>query len=36
LPLILNLGVGGTWCGASDSSTPDGAQMLVDWVRARP
>jgi beta-glucanase (GH16 family) len=36
LPLILNLGVGGTWCGAPDSSTPDGARMLVDWVRARP
>lgn len=34
-PLILNLGVGGTWCGAPDSTTPDGATMLVDWVRAR-
>jgi len=36
LPLILNLGVGGTWCGAPDATTPDGAAMLVDWVRARP
>jgi hypothetical protein len=36
LPLILNLGVGGSWCGSPTSSTPDGAKMLVDWVRVRP
>jgi outer membrane biosynthesis protein TonB len=36
LPLVLNLGVGGTWCGSPDSTTPDGATMLVDWVRVRP
>ena len=35
-PLILNLGVGGSWCGAPDSSTPSNATMLVDWVRVRP
>jgi beta-glucanase (GH16 family) len=36
LPLILNLGVGGSWCGSPTSATPDGATMLVDWVRVRP
>jgi hypothetical protein len=36
LPLILNLGVGGSWCGSPTSSTPDGATMLVDWVHVRP
>jgi beta-glucanase (GH16 family) len=36
LPLILDLAVGGAWCGPSDATTPDGSQMLVDWVRARP
>lgn len=36
LPLILNLGVGGSWCGSPTASTPDGASMLVDWVRVRP
>ena len=36
LPLILNLGVGGSWCGSPTSSTADGAKMLVDWVRVRP
>jgi beta-glucanase (GH16 family) len=36
LPIILNLGVGGSWCGAPTSSTPDLATMYVDWVRARP
>jgi beta-glucanase (GH16 family) len=36
LPLILNLGVGGTWCGSPDSTTPSNATMYVDWVRARP
>jgi beta-glucanase (GH16 family) len=34
LPLILNLGVGGNFCGAPNATTPDGAQMQVDWVRA--
>jgi len=36
LPLILDLGVGGKFCGPPDSTTPDGAQMVVDWVRAKP
>ena len=36
LPVILNLGVGGAWCGSPDATTPDGAEMLVDWVRVRP
>jgi len=35
LPLVLNLGVGGRWCGAPNSTTQDGATMLVDWVRVR-
>lgn len=33
LPLILNLGVGGSWCSNPDASTPSPATMLVDWVR---
>ena len=36
MPLILNFGVGGTWCGEPDGSTPTSAEMLVDWVRVRP
>jgi glycosyl hydrolase family 16 len=36
MPLILNFGVGGTWCGEPDSSTPTSAVMLIDWVRVRP
>jgi hypothetical protein len=36
LPLILDLGVGGEFCGAADATTPSHAQMLVDWVRALP
>jgi len=36
LPLILNLGVGGSWCGAPDATTPNNAEMLVDWVRVLP
>jgi beta-glucanase (GH16 family) len=36
MPLILDLAVGGSWCGASDSTTPDNSQLLVDWVHARP
>lgn len=32
--LLLNLGVGGSWCGAPDATTPN-AEMLVDWVRVR-
>lgn len=35
LPLILNLGVGGSWCGAPDSTTPSPAEMLVDWVHVQ-
>lgn len=33
--LLLDLGVGGSWCSAPDSTTPSGAEMLVDWVRVR-
>lgn len=36
LPIILNLGVGGSWCGSPSADTPDGSTMLVDWVRVRP
>ncbi|HET9850880.1 MAG TPA: family 16 glycosylhydrolase [Candidatus Limnocylindrales bacterium] len=35
MPLILNLGVGGTWCGEPDSSTPTSNELLVDWVRVK-
>lgn len=35
MPLILNLGVGGTWCGDPNSTTPTANEMLVDWVRVR-
>ena len=34
LPLIVNLAVGGDWCGPSDATTPDGSALLVDWIRA--
>src|SRR5262245_34085872 len=33
MPIILNFGVGGTWCGNPNSSTPTSAEMLVDWIR---
>jgi hypothetical protein len=36
LPLILDLGVDGDFCGSADASTPSDAQMLVDWVRVEP
>jgi len=36
MPVILDLGVGGRFCGPADSTTPNGAQMLVDWVRVLP
>jgi len=36
LPLILNLAVGGSWCGPSDTTTPSPSKMLVDWVRVSP
>jgi hypothetical protein len=35
MPLILNLGVGDTWCGNPDSSTPTSNELLVDWVRVQ-
>ncbi|HYL40167.1 MAG TPA: glycoside hydrolase family 16 protein, partial [Candidatus Binatus sp.] len=35
LPVILDLGLGGWWCGPADASD-NGAQMLVDWVRVLP
>jgi beta-glucanase (GH16 family) len=36
LPVILDLGVGGSFCGPPDASTPARSQMLVDWVRVLP
>jgi beta-glucanase (GH16 family) len=36
MPLIVDLAVGGSWCGPSDATTPDGASLQVDWIRARP
>ena len=36
LPLIVDLAVGGAWCGPADATTPDGAVLLVDWIRASP
>lgn len=33
MPLILNLGIGGGWCGEPDAATPTVAEMLVDYVR---
>jgi hypothetical protein len=36
LPLILDLGVDGDFCGSADATTPSDAQMLVDWVRVEP
>ena len=31
--LLINLAMGGTNAPSPDNTTPDGAQMLVDWVR---
>jgi beta-glucanase (GH16 family) len=36
MPLILNLGVGGTWCGNPNSTTPAHNEMLVDWIHVSP
>jgi Glycosyl hydrolases family 16 len=36
LPLILDLGVNGDFCGPADATTPTDARMLVDWVRVEP
>jgi hypothetical protein len=36
LPLILDLGVNGDFCGPADATTPTNAQMLVDWLRVEP
>lgn len=33
LSIILNLGVGGSWAGTPDSTTPSPVEMLVDYVR---
>jgi hypothetical protein len=33
MPVILDLAVGGAWCGAPTSGTPVSAEMLVDYVR---
>lgn len=35
MPVILDLAVGGGWCGAADGTTPNPAAMLVDWVHIR-
>jgi len=35
MALLLNLGVGGSWCGAPGSGTPSPSTMLIDWVRVR-
>lgn len=35
MPLIVDLAVGGTWCGPSGATTPNDAALLVDWIRAR-
>lgn len=32
--LVMNLAVGGDWSGDPDSSTPNSAEILVDYVRA--
>jgi beta-glucanase (GH16 family) len=32
--LIMNLAVGGDWPGNPDATTPNPAEILVDWVRA--
>jgi len=32
--LLVGMAVGGDWPGSPDSSTPQSADMLVDWVRA--
>lgn len=34
--VLLDLGLGGSWCGNPTSSTPQSSEMLVDWVRVRP
>jgi beta-glucanase (GH16 family) len=31
--VIMNVGVGGSWPGAPDATTPFPAEMAVDWVR---
>jgi beta-glucanase (GH16 family) len=31
--LVMNLAIGGDWPGDPDASTPNPAQVLVDWVR---
>jgi hypothetical protein len=31
--ILLDLGLGGSWCGAPTGSTPASSEMLVDWVR---
>lgn len=36
MPVILDLAVGGGWCGHSDATTPSPAVMEVDWVKVQP
>lgn len=33
--VLLNFGVGGSWCSAPDATTPVSAEMLTDWVHVR-
>lgn len=35
MPVLFDLGVGGSWCGAPDSTTLSGSEMQVDWVHVR-
>lgn len=34
--LLVNFGVGGSWCSAPDSTTPSGSEQLIDWIRVSP
>lgn len=34
-PLIINLGVGGSWCSSPDSTTPLSNTMYVDYIRVK-
>jgi beta-glucanase (GH16 family) len=33
MAVVLDLAVGGSFCGAADQSTPNGSTLEVDWVR---
>jgi beta-glucanase (GH16 family) len=36
MAVLVNLGVGGSWCSAPDATTPSPSELLVDWIRVRP